>query len=106
MRFSIVGEVGDLGLAGRVLDHGLALGQHRGGEQVLGGADARELEHDPGAGQPVGARLDEAVHHVELDAHRLEPAEVHVELAAADVVAAGHGDARLAAARAATARAR
>ena len=35
----------------------------------------------------------------ELDAHRLEPAEVHVELAAADVVAAGHRDARLAAAR-------
>ena len=49
--------------------------------------------------EPVGARLDEAVHDVELDAHRLEAAEVHVELAAADVVAAGHRDARLAAAR-------
>ena len=46
MRLSIVGEVGDLRLARRVLDDGLALGEHRGGEQVLGGADARELEHD------------------------------------------------------------
>ena len=50
-------------------------------------------------GQPVGARLDEAVHDVELDAHRLQPAEVHVELAAADVVTAGHRHTRLAAAR-------
>ena len=88
-----VGEVGDLGLAGRVLDHGLALGQDRGGEQVLGGADAREVEHHARTGEPVGAGLDEAVHHVELDAHRLEPTEVHVELAVADVVAAGHRDA-------------
>ena len=57
-------------------------------------------------GQAVGARLDEAVHDVELDAHRLEPAEVHVELAAADVVATGHGDARLTAAREQRTRAR
>ena len=35
----------------------------------------------------------------ELDAHRFEPAEVHVERAAADVVATGHRDARLTAAR-------
>ena len=38
------------------------------------------------------ARLDEAVHDVDLGAHRLEAAEVHVELAAPDVVAAGHRD--------------
>ena len=43
------GEVGDLGLAGGVLDDGVALGEHRRAHQVLGGADARELEHVPRA---------------------------------------------------------
>ena len=47
------GEVGDLGLARRVLDDGRALGEHRRAHQVLGRADARELEHDARAGEPV-----------------------------------------------------
>ena len=41
---SIVAQVGDLGLAGRVVDHRRALGVHGGREDVLGGADAGELE--------------------------------------------------------------
>ena len=45
------GEVGDLRLARRVLDDGRALGEHRRGHQVLGRADARELEHDARAVQ-------------------------------------------------------
>ena len=43
----------DLRLARRVLDDRLALGEHRRGEQVLGRADARELEHDARAAQRV-----------------------------------------------------
>jgi hypothetical protein len=39
------------------------------------------------------------VHDLELGAHGLQAAEVHVELAAPDVVAAGHRDTRLPAAR-------
>ena len=38
-------EVGDLRLARRVLDHRGALGEHRRAHEVLGRADARELEH-------------------------------------------------------------
>ena len=48
------------------------------------------------ASERVAARLDEPVADVELGAHRGQRREVHVELAVADVVAAGHGDARLA----------
>ena len=44
-------------------------------------------------------RVHEAVRDLDLGAHRLEAAQVHVDLAAADVVAAGQRDARLAAAR-------
>ena len=43
-------------------------------------------------GERVAARLDEPVADIELGAHRLERREVHVELAAADVVAARHRD--------------
>ena len=48
-------EVDDLRLAGGVVDRRRALGEHRRGEDVLGGADAREVERDVGAVQPVGA---------------------------------------------------
>ena len=50
------GEVGDLGLARRVLDHRRALGEHRRVQEVLGGADARELEHDTRAVQQRRSR--------------------------------------------------
>ena len=89
-------ELDDLRLTRRVLDHGGALGEHRGRQQVLGGAVAREVEDDARPGELLRARLDEAVDDVDLDAHRGEAAEVHVERTAADVVAAGHRDARLA----------
>ena len=84
-----VAQVGDLGLAGRVVDHRGALGVHRGGEDVLGGADAGELERDVGAVQALGAGLHHAVAQLERGAHRLEALEVHVDGAAAEVVAAG-----------------
>ena len=48
------GQIGDLGLTGRVVDDGRPLGQHRGHECVLRRTDARELQHDRRAVQPVG----------------------------------------------------
>ena len=68
----------------------VTLGEHGGGQDVLGGADARELERDVGAVQAVGGRLDVAVAELERRAHRLEPGEVHVDRPGAEVVAAGH----------------
>ena len=41
-------EVDDLGLARGVVDDGDAVGEHRGHQHVLGGADAREVEPAPG----------------------------------------------------------
>ena len=93
-------EVGDLGLAGRVLDHGRALGEHRRAHEVLGGADTRELEQHPRARAAASQRACTNPCATSTSrAHRLEPAQVHVDLAAADVVAAGQRDPRLAAAR-------
>ena len=46
----------DLGLARRVLDHGRALGEHRRAHQVLGRADARELQQHTRTVQRVALR--------------------------------------------------
>ena len=51
-RVQEVAQVDDLGLAGRVVEHRGALGVDGGHDDVLGGADARELERDVGAPQP------------------------------------------------------
>ena len=83
-------EVDDLGLAGRVLDGRDAVGEDRGGDDVLGRPDAGEPERDVGPVQPVGGGLDLAVAELELRAHRLEAGDVHVDRAGAEVVAAGH----------------
>ena len=91
-------QVGDLRLARRVVDDGRALGVHGRGEDVLGGADARELERDVGAVQAIGGRLDVAVLHLERRAHRLETLHVHVDRPAAEVVAARQRQRDLAAA--------
>ena len=88
MRLRNVASVGDLRFARRVLDDRRALGEHRRAHEVLGRADARELEHGARAVQQLGARDDVAVRDLDLGAHRLEAAQVHVDLAAADVVAA------------------
>ena len=84
------GQVGQLGLLGRVLDDGGALGQHRGHQRVLGRPDARELQDDPCPAQAVGPGLDEAVLGVELDAEAAQRAQVPVDGALAEVVASGH----------------
>ena len=40
------GQIDDLGLPGGVVDHRRAVGQHRGHQDVLGRADAREVQPD------------------------------------------------------------
>jgi hypothetical protein len=58
---------------------GDAVGVHRRGHEVLGGAHAREVERDVGAVQAVGERLEVAVAELERGAHRLEAGNVHVD---------------------------
>ena len=48
-----VGQVDDLRLAGRVVDHRGAVGQHGGHQDVLGGPDTREVQPHRRPGQPV-----------------------------------------------------
>ena len=95
-----LGDVGDLRLAGGVLDAGVPGGEHRGHEDVLGGPDARELQVHARAVQPLGGCGDEVpVGDVDLRAQGLEALGVQIEAARADGVAAGHRDVRLADAR-------
>ncbi len=97
MAFSMFAKIDDLRFARGVLHGGGALGRHGGHEQVLRGAHAGEVQHDVRAGQAVRrGGLQEAVVHHELHAQGLQPHEVHVDLAGADLAAARHGDARLA----------
>ena len=88
------GEVGDLRLAGRVVDDGRALREDCRHQRVLGRAHARVLEQDARAGQQVGARLDVAVCELERRAELLEPLQVHVDRTRTEVVAARHRDTR------------
>ena len=70
-----------------------AASEHGGREDVLGRADAGEVEPDVGARQAVGRLGDEvAVRDVHGRAEGLEPGGVQVETARADRVTAGHGD--------------
>jgi hypothetical protein len=91
-------QVDDLRLARGVVDHRRALGERRRHEQVLGGADAGEVEpHARPAqlrrpGDEVAVLADDAG--AELD----QTGHVHVEPARADGVAARQGDLRLPAA--------
>ena len=88
-------QVGDLRLASCVVDHGRSLGAHGSHEKVLGGTDARELEHDAGADQLVAPGLDVAVRRLEAHAEGLEAADVHVDGSGAEVVTPGQGDPRV-----------
>ncbi len=88
------GQVGDLGLAGGVVDDRGPLGQDRGHERVLRGTHAGELEQDPGAVEPVGRCLDVPVRRLESGTQLFEPAQVHVDGSWPEVVAAGEGHPR------------
>ena len=81
-------QVGDLRLAGRVVDDRRPLGVHRRSEDVLGGPDAGELERDIGPVQTIGSGLDVPVLQLECRSHRFETLEVHVDGPAAEIVSA------------------
>ena len=82
-------QIGDLRLAGRVVDDGRSLRVDGRSQDVFGGADTGELEGDVCAAQTVGGRLDIAVPQFERRTHRLESLEMHVDWAAAEIVATG-----------------
>jgi hypothetical protein len=66
-------QVGDLGLARGILQHGGAVGQRCGHQQVLGGTDTNLREADHRALQALlRLGLDIAVLDIDLGAHRLE----------------------------------
>ena len=81
-------QVGDLGLARRVVDDGGAFGMNGRRQDVFGGTHARELKSHVGAVQAIGTSFDVAVGDLECGAHRLEAAQVHVDGARSKVVAA------------------
>ncbi len=55
------GEIDDLGLAGAVLQHGLAFGEHGRHQDVFGAGDGDLVEGVVRALELLGARLDVAV---------------------------------------------
>ena len=93
-----VGEVGDFGLAGAVLQNGLAFGESRGHQQVFGAGDGDLVEDDFRALEAVGAGFDVAVLLRDLRAEPFEALDVQIDGAAADGAAAGQRDAGAAAA--------
>ena len=62
-------------------------------DEVLGRTDAGKLERDGGTVQALGrVGIDVAVGGIELNAQGLKTQDMHVDLASAQVAAAGHGD--------------
>ena len=82
------------------MDDGRPPRAHGCHHEVLGRADALEIQNDLGANEPVGrGRVEVSVVYLELDAKRLEARDVHVELARPDLATARHGDDRASEAR-------
>ena len=73
------GEIFDLRLARASFEDRLPAREGRRHENVLGAADGRLLEPNPGAAQPVGARLDETVAKLDLRPELLESEDVLVD---------------------------
>ncbi len=93
-------QVGDLGLARGVDDLGASIRQGRRHQQVLGGADGGERQHDAGPGQAArGAGIDVAGLETDLGAERFKPLEMDVDRPRADGAAARQRNAGLARAR-------
>ena len=87
------GEVGDLGLAGTVLEDGFAVGEGGGHEQVFGAGDGDLVEDDVRALEAIGLGFEVAVVVSDGGSHGFETLDVEVDGASADGAAAGHGDA-------------
>lgn len=91
-----VGQIHHFGLAGRVFQRGLAVGQHGGHEQVFRAAHGGHVKGDVGAAQLVAMAHDVAFFQLEGGAHELQALQVLVHGAGADGAAAGQGHAGLA----------
>ena len=81
-------EVLHVRLAGRVEDLGPAFGAHGRQQDVLGAGDRGQVEDDAGAAQAIGMRDQLGGRLSDRRAHLAEPAEVLLDAAGADVVAA------------------
>ncbi len=92
-------QIDDFGLARRILEHRLALGEGRRHHEILGAGDGDRLEHQARALAGAGARLDVAVLDVNVRAHGLQAGDVNVDRARADRAAAGQRHIRRAEAR-------
>jgi hypothetical protein len=88
-RVEEIGEIDDLGLARGILEHCLALGEHRGHHQILGARHGDGIEHEPSTPQAFGACADVAVFDRHLGAHGLQARDVDVDGTRADRAAAG-----------------
>ena len=88
------GQIDDLGLAGAVLQHGFAFGEHGGHQDVFGAGDGDFVEGVVGSLEPVGAGLDVAVLLHDCRAELFQSLEMKIDGAGADGAAAGDGDAR------------
>ncbi|CFN67231.1 Uncharacterised protein [Bordetella pertussis] len=91
-----LGQVDHFGFARGIFQHGLAFGQHRRHQQVLGAGDGDHVGADRGALQARGARHHEAVLDLDLGAQRRQPLDVLVDRPLADRAAARQADAGLA----------
>ena len=92
-------QVDDLGLLGRVADHGLAVGQGGGHHHVLGAGHGDGVEVDLDPAEALGGGLDVPGLHADAGPHLLQGLEVEVDGPVADGAPAGQRDAGLARAR-------
>ena len=88
-------ELDHLGFGGRVAQHRLALGQHRGQQHRLGRAHARVRQVDPRAVQPRRPRDDPGRARLDLGAEGAQRRDVEVDRPPPDRVAADQRDERL-----------
>ena len=89
-------QVFDLRLAGGIDYDRVAFGEDAGKQEILGGAHRWEGQLDFGSLQTAFDSPHQlAMDQLEVDAHRLEAIEMHVDGPGTEVVPAGEGDPRL-----------
>ena len=92
-----VREIHDLGLACRIFDSALSLGEHSGHQDVLRAGNGGDIEWNTVACQLLGVSVDIAILEHEFGPEGLHSFEVLVNRAHADCAAAGKRDLCLAA---------
>src|SRR4029077_12073286 len=88
-----IGEVGDFGFAGAILEDGLAFRQSCGHQEIFGAGDGDLVEDDLCAFQAVGFGFDVTVLLRDLGAELLESLDVEIDGARSNRAAAGERDA-------------